>query len=241
PVPSAARISHCIRPLSAAFSILTCSSRCPNNVPVCRSMVFNHRAPLPYSSRSTAQLLLPFVTTAPPTILICTLTSSANTDSNAVTSSLPLSPETVTAVVTEQGLRGWREPGWWRGEIHCSKHHFRKQRASQCEVEGHTLLRGRLANWMTSQLRSFTSEDRELTGPELVELGPVKATGERYWQVIGDHEHQGIQTNAVRVFFVISVNDLDVPSNTRFKLGTRIFLTGSSHGAWQRVKEPSQW
>ncbi|POV97980.1 hypothetical protein PSTT_14721 [Puccinia striiformis] len=95
PVPSAARISHCIRPLSAAFSILTCSSRCPNNVPVCRSMVFNHRAPLPYSSCSTAQLLLPFVTTAPPTILICTLTSSANTDSNAVTSSLPLSPETV--------------------------------------------------------------------------------------------------------------------------------------------------
>ncbi|POV97981.1 hypothetical protein PSTT_14722 [Puccinia striiformis] len=68
-----------------------------------------------------------------------------------------------------------------------------------------------------------SSEDRELTGPELVELGPVKG-----------------YKPTLFACSVISVNDLDVPSNTRFKLGTRIFLTGIS---WRlaKVKEPSQW
>ncbi|POW17291.1 hypothetical protein PSTT_00698 [Puccinia striiformis] len=83
---------------------------------------------------------------------------------------------------------------------------------------------------------------RELPGPELVDLGPVKVTGigtiisvryfygdeeEPYWGIVVDHEHRGREDAAVQVSYIISADNLDVPPNTVFKLGTRICLVGN--------------
>ncbi|POW17763.1 hypothetical protein PSHT_06279 [Puccinia striiformis] len=49
-----------------------------------------------------------------------------------------------------------------------------------------------------------------ILGPKLVDLGPVKGT----------------QYDSIRVWYLILVEDLDVPVNTVFCLGSRIYLGG---------------
>ncbi|KAI9621285.1 hypothetical protein H4Q26_015783 [Puccinia striiformis f. sp. tritici PST-130] len=84
-------------------------------------------------------------------------------------------------------------------------------------------------------------ENQPIAGHELVDLGPVKVDGigrissvefthrtrgRSFWELQLDHEHRGSRTDAIRVRYLVPVEDLDVPSNTNFRLGSRIGLIG---------------
>ncbi|KAI7956602.1 hypothetical protein MJO28_003697 [Puccinia striiformis f. sp. tritici] len=83
--------------------------------------------------------------------------------------------------------------------------------------------------------------NRAIEGPELVDLGPIRVSGigtihkvlfvyrnadQSLWQLDVEHEHRGAQEDSIRVRYLIPVEDLDVPFNTVFCLGSRIYLGG---------------
>ncbi|POW17879.1 hypothetical protein PSTT_00205 [Puccinia striiformis] len=85
-------------------------------------------------------------------------------------------------------------------------------------------------------------ENRQVAETELVELGPMSITsigrierasllfsvplGLKVWKLVVAHQAMNHSNADVRATYLIGVDWLDVPVNTKFAIGSRIFLTG---------------